>query len=208
MFTGDRSGEWLYRALHRAGFASQAESRDLSDPLQLDDCAITAVCHCAPPDNRPTAEEQHQCQPWLSATLDLVPARVILALGQIAWNAVRAECRRRDWLAGPQPPFGHARQIALTNGRWLVGSYHPSQQNTFTGRLTEQMLDDIFRQIRGLLSRDGRAVRTDTCPGAISPSAPSHEAQPQRHGIPRREDRLAASRRRLPPGKHRNGQSV
>lgn len=150
MFTGDRSGEWLFRALHRAGFANQAECRAADDGLRLIDCAIAAVCHCAPPDNKPLPEEMAACRPWLAQTIDLVKPRVLLALGGIAWRTAIAECRRREWLAR-SPTFGHAAAVALTDGRWLLGSYHPSQQNTFTGRLTEQMLDDVFARARELL---------------------------------------------------------
>jgi len=151
MFTGDRSGEWLYRALHKAGFANQPTSNDADDGLQLVDCAITAAAHCAPPDNKPTPGELANCQEWFAITFDLVPARVFLALGQIPWKAILAEARRRGWQEGKLPKFGHGAQAALAGDRHLVGSYHPSQQNTFTGRLTETMLDDVFRSVRQLL---------------------------------------------------------
>jgi uracil-DNA glycosylase len=151
MFTGDRSGEWLYRALHKAGFANQVTTTDARDGLALTDCAITAVCHCAPPDNKPTPEEIANCRPWLRQSIDLVPARVLLALGQIAWRAVVIEARHRQWLRGKTPKFGHAACEELAGGRWLLGSYHPSQQNTFTGKLTEPMFDAVFRRARTLL---------------------------------------------------------
>jgi len=150
MFTGDRSGEWLYRALHRAGFANQATAESSDDGLRLTGCAIAAVCHCAPPGNKPLPEETAACHDWLARTLDLVPARVYLALGGIAWRALVRELRRRDWLAS-NPAFGHAALVELGDGRRLLGSYHPSQQNTFTGRLTEEMLDAVFAQARELL---------------------------------------------------------
>ena len=156
MFTGDRSGEWVYRALHKAGFATQPESLDRDDDLRLIDCAITATCHCAPPDNKPTREEIAACRSWLSATFDAVPARVYLAFGQIAWQSVVDEVRRRDWLRGARPKFSHQAQVPLTDDRWLVGSYHPSQQNTFTGKLTEAMFDAVFVQARKLLARQDR----------------------------------------------------
>jgi len=152
MFTGDRSGEWLYRALHRAGFANQAESSDPRDGLKLIDCAITAVCHCAPPDNKPLPAEIANCRQWLIATIDLVQPRVLVALGQIAWKALLAELRRRNWHAGALPKFGHAARVQLAGGRWLLGSYHPSQQNTFTGKLTEPMLDAVFAAARRILA--------------------------------------------------------
>jgi uracil-DNA glycosylase family 4 len=148
MFTGDRSGEWLYRALFKAGFANQPHSTSAGDGLELVDCAITAVCHCAPPDNKPTIEEMANCRPWLAETIDLVQPRVIVALGQIAWKAALSEARRRTWHSGRLPKFAHGAQTALAEGRWLVGSYHPSQQNTFTGKLTEPMLDAVFAEVR------------------------------------------------------------
>jgi uracil-DNA glycosylase family 4 len=153
MFTGDRSGDWLYRALHKVGFASRPAARSRDDGMQLNDCAITAACHCAPPANKPTPDEIAHCRGWLQETIDLLPVRVFLALGQIAWRTVLAESRRRGWLTGPSPRFGHAARVELSDERWLVGSYHPSQQNTFTGRLTERMFDDVFRIARGLLQR-------------------------------------------------------
>jgi uracil-DNA glycosylase len=151
LFTGDRSGDWLYRALHKAGFANQPHSTSREDGLELTDCVITAVCHCAPPDNKPTLEEIANCRHWLAETIDQVQPRVILALGQIAWKGVLAESRRRGWQTGKLPQFGHGVPVTLTGGRWLVGSYHPSQQNTFTGKLTEPMFDTVFSRIRKLI---------------------------------------------------------
>jgi uracil-DNA glycosylase family 4 len=152
MFTGDRSGQWLYRALHKAGFASQAESVAPGDGLALVECAITAVCHCAPPDNKPARDEIDNCRDWLRHTTDLLPVRVFLALGQIAWRGVVELAQRRGWYNGRLPKFGHGAVVQLAEGRSLLGSYHPSQQNTFTGRLTEVMLDDVFAEARRLLS--------------------------------------------------------
>jgi uracil-DNA glycosylase family 4 len=151
MFTGDRSGEWLYRALHKSGFATCHESRRRDDDLRLIDCAITAACHCAPPDNKPTVEEITACRPWLTSTFELVPARVYLALGHIAWQTIVAEARRRGWIARTAPKFGHGASAPLGGDRWLLGSYHPSQQNTFTGKLTEAMFDAVFEHARRLL---------------------------------------------------------
>jgi uracil-DNA glycosylase family 4 len=148
MFTGDRSGQWLYRALFKAGFANRPEALRRGDGLQLTNCCITAVCHCAPPQNKPAPDEIANCQPWLDETLDLVPARVFLALGQIAWNRLLIACRLRQWHVGPKPRFAHGATVPLTASRWLMGSFHPSQQNTFTGRLTEPMLDAVFRDVR------------------------------------------------------------
>jgi uracil-DNA glycosylase family 4 len=153
MFTGDRSGEWMYAALHKAGFATQPHAEHAGDGLRLLGCAITAVCHCAPPDNKPTGDEMEQCRDWLTQTVELVPARVYLALGHIAWRAVADEARRRGWLVGPRPKFSHGATVALDGERWLLGSYHPSQQNTFTGRLTRRMFDHVFCTARRLLER-------------------------------------------------------
>jgi uracil-DNA glycosylase family 4 len=151
MFTGDRSGEWLYRALHKAGFSNQPGSISQDDGLALIDCAITAVCHCAPPDNKPTIEEIANCRPWLAETIDLVQPRVIVALGQVAWKSILSESRRRTWHTGRLPKFSHGAAVPLTNRRHLLASYHPSQQNTFTGKLTEPMLDAVFAAARKLL---------------------------------------------------------
>ncbi len=151
MFTGDRSGDWLYRALHKAGFANQPEATSCDDGLQLIDCAITAACHCAPPGNKPTREEIRHCAQWLDETVAILPARVFLALGQIGWRTVIDYARQSQWCTGPIPKFGHGAQFDLGQNRWLLGSYHPSQQNTFTGRLTEPMFDEIFQAARSLL---------------------------------------------------------
>ena len=151
MFTGDRSGDWLFRALCKAGFANQAQSTSRKDGLRLHDCAITAICHCAPPANKPTTEEAANCQSWLDETITLLPVRVFLALGQLAWKGTIDRLQDRGWHTGRRPKFGHAAKVELTGQRWLLGSYHPSQQNTFTGKLTEPMLDAVFRQAKRLL---------------------------------------------------------
>jgi uracil-DNA glycosylase family 4 len=151
MFTGDRSGDWLYRALHKAGFANQPTATSANDGLRLKNCAIAATCHCAPPDNKPTTEEVAACRSFLTQTIDLVPARVYLALGQIAWQSLCSQLRERAWLTGKQPKFGHGAAVRLAGKRWLLGSYHPSQQNTFTGKLTEAMFDDVFARVKTLL---------------------------------------------------------
>jgi uracil-DNA glycosylase family 4 len=148
-FTGDRSGDWLYRALHKAGFASQAISKSVDDGLQLIDCAITNPCHCAPPDNKPAPIEITACSEWFERTLAIVPMRVIVALGQTAWARVIKHAIAGKWLGGKRPKFGHGVEIELDHGhRWLIGCYHPSPHNTFTGRLTEAMFDDIFARAR------------------------------------------------------------
>jgi uracil-DNA glycosylase len=140
MFTGDRSGDWLFGSLHRTGFANQPTSRSADDGLELAGAFVTAPVRCAPPDNRPTTEERDACAPYLDAEMALIPWRVAVALGGFAWDAV---LRHRGW-DGRKPRFGHGAEATLPDGRTLIGSYHVSQQNTFTGRLTESMLDQVF----------------------------------------------------------------
>jgi uracil-DNA glycosylase len=152
IFTGDRSGDWLYRALHKSGFASQPTSEHRDDGLTLKNCAVTAVGHCAPPGNKLLPKEIANCRQWLIETIDLLQPRVFLALGQIAWRAVMDEARRREWHTGPLPKFAHSAKAPLGDDRWLLGSYHPSQQNTFTGKLTEPMFDAVFAEARRLLN--------------------------------------------------------
>ena len=152
MFTGDRSGDWLYRALHKAGFSSQPTSTDRRDGLRLVDCRITAAAHCAPPDNKVTPEELQNCQPYLLDELKrMTRLRVVVCLGQIGFRTF-LKARGALGLANPRPlpKFGH-RSLDQIDGIALIGSYHPSQQNTFTGRLTEPMLDDVFRLARKLI---------------------------------------------------------
>ncbi|MBM82469.1 MAG: uracil-DNA glycosylase [Planctomycetaceae bacterium] len=151
MFTGDRSGDWLYRALHRVGFANQAESTDRDDGLKLINCAITNACHCAPPDNKPTREEIANCRDWFDQTISLLKPKVFLALGQIGWRAVIDQAKHQGWYEGKIPKFAHAASVQFASGHWLLGSFHPSQQNTFTGRLTKEMLDAVFDEARRLL---------------------------------------------------------
>lgn len=138
MFTGDRSGDWLYRALHKAGVASQPNATRAEDGLALNGVLITAVCHCAPPDNKPTTDEIANCHDFLVQTLALAEFKSILCLGGLAWNNVFRT------LGQTPPKFGHG-TTATVDGIRIVGSYHPSQQNTFTGRLTEAMLDEAIR---------------------------------------------------------------
>jgi len=151
MFTGDRSGDWLYAALHRAGYASQPTSIRREDGLQLLDAYVTAVVRCAPPANRPTPTERDNCLPYLTRELELlVNCRTIVALGGFAWDgALRALSDLGAETPRPKPRFGHGTEAEV--GDWkLIGCYHPSQQNTFTGRLTESMLDEILTRAREL----------------------------------------------------------
>jgi uracil-DNA glycosylase family 4 len=145
MFTGDRSGDWLYRAMHRAGFASQPTSAHRDDGLSLRGAYVTAAVRCAPPGNRPTPTEREACRPWLETELDLLEKIcVIVCLGSFAYGQVlRVLAGRRVVVPAPRPPFRHG-VVVDTSGPAVIGSYHPSQQNTFTGRLTEGMLDAIF----------------------------------------------------------------
>ncbi len=151
MFTGDRSGDWLYAALHRAGYANQSESVRPGDGLRLRDAYVTAVVRCAPPANRPSPAERDTCLPYLVRELELLEScRIIVALGAFAWDgALRALRALQVEMPRPRPRFGHGAELSI--GRWrLLGCYHPSQQNTFTGRLTEPMLDRIFSRAREL----------------------------------------------------------
>jgi uracil-DNA glycosylase len=151
MFTGDRSGEWLYASLFRTGFANQPTSVARGDGLRLTGAWVTAPVRCAPPANRPTVDERDRCAPFLAAEMELVPWRVAVALGGFGWDAV---LRVTGW-EGRKPRFGHGAEVALPDGRTLLGSYHVSQQNTFTGRLTEEMLDAVFLRARALVTDAG-----------------------------------------------------
>lgn len=150
MFTGDRSGDFLCASLHRTGFASHPRSTTRDDGLTLTDCWITAAVRCAPPANRPTAAERDTCAQWLLRELALLPARVIVALGGFAWDAAL----RVLGPVRPRPRFAHGAH-ARVGAYTLLASYHPSQQNTFTGRLTPDMLDDVFTAARSALTATG-----------------------------------------------------
>jgi uracil-DNA glycosylase family 4 len=150
VFTGDRSGDFLYAALHRAGYASQPISTSVDDGLVLRGCYISGAARCAPPGNRPTPVEVGNCSLFLDREWDLLDRRrVILALGAIAWSAAVELANRHGCPIG-RPPFGHAAEVDLGEGATLVGSYHVSQQNTFTGRLTTAMFDAVLGRARVL----------------------------------------------------------
>jgi len=154
MFTGDSSGQWLFRALYRAGLANRAESVSADDGLRLRGAFITAACRCVPPANRPSPDEIRNCAPFLDREIELLTRlRVVLALGHIAWEAALRRAARvaPRGMPRPRPKFGHGARARLPlrgDGAplWLLGSYHPSRQNTQTGRLTRTMLDGVVRR--------------------------------------------------------------
>jgi uracil-DNA glycosylase family 4 len=140
VFTGDRSGDWLYRAMFRAGLANQPESRSVDDGLQLRGAWVTAAVKCAPPGNKPSPDERERCRPFLRTEIELLNRiRVVVCLGAFAYEAACHEYGVR-----PRPRFGHLVEVPVPGGPVLLCSFHPSQQNTFTGRLTEPMLDAVF----------------------------------------------------------------
>lgn len=156
VFTGDRSGDWLFRALFRAGFANQPTSTRVDDGLRLRDAYIAAAVRCAPPANRPTPQEFARCQPYLEAELAALPnLRVVLALGGVAWEHVlRAWAALGREVPRPRPVFGHGRSWDLGPVR-VIASYHPSQRNTQTGLLKEGMFDSVFSEARRILDAEG-----------------------------------------------------
>ena len=146
IFTGDRSGDWLFASLHRTGFANQAEAHHVLDGLRLEGAYVAAAVRCAPPANRPLPAERDNCVPYAEEELGLLPnVRVVVCLGQFAWDAAA-----RMHGVRPKPKFGHLAEHGAGGGRTLLASFHPSQQNTFTGRLTEPMLDAVFERARAL----------------------------------------------------------
>jgi uracil-DNA glycosylase family 4 len=153
VFTGDRSGDWLFASLHRAGFANQSLSTSPGDGLVLIGAYITSAVRCAPPDNKPTPAERDRCLPYLARELELLPAvRVIVALGGFAYAAIaQVLATTGSPLPSPRPRFAHGLEVRTARGV-VVGCYHPSQQNTFTGRLTEAMLDAVFFRARDLVT--------------------------------------------------------
>jgi len=153
MFTGDRSGDFLYAALHRAGLANQSTSVHRHDGLKLYEVFITAPVRCAPPENKPLPEELRQCSGWFDKEVALLPhIRVVLALGSIAWSAALAHFARRGLaISRPRPQFGHGAEARIPQGPALLGCYHVSQQNTNTGKLTEAMIDSVLARARLLM---------------------------------------------------------
>jgi uracil-DNA glycosylase family 4 len=151
VFTGDRSGDWLFGSLHRTGFANQPTSAHRDDGLRLDGAWIAAAVRCAPPANRPLPAERDNCLPYAAKELELIRPEVIVCLGGYAWEAA---CRL--FALRPRPRFGHGAEHEIEGGPVLLGTYHPSQQNTFTGKLTEAMLDAVFARAR-LVAIDERS---------------------------------------------------
>jgi uracil-DNA glycosylase len=145
VFTGDRSGDWLFGSLHRTGFANQPTSTRAGDGLRLSDAFVAAAVRCAPPANKPLPGERDNCLPYAAEELELLRPAVIVCLGAFAWDAA---CRLHE--LRPRPRFGHGAEHAIEGGPVLLGTYHPSQQNTFTGKLTEPMLDAVFQKAREL----------------------------------------------------------
>jgi len=146
IFTGDRSGDWLFASMHRTGFANQAESFHVLDGLRLEGVWVAAAVRCAPPANKPLPAERDNCLPYAEEELRLLPdVRVVVCLGQFAWDAAARLLGVR-----PKPKFGHLAEHAAGDGRTMLASFHPSQQNTFTGRLTEPMIDAVFERARAL----------------------------------------------------------
>jgi uracil-DNA glycosylase family 4 len=168
IFTGDRSGDFLYGSLHNAGFASQPESRHLGDGLELRDAWITASAHCAPPDNKPSPEELRRCRPFLERELELLEnVEVVVALGKVAFDSYLGILKDRGEITRLADfRFGHGALYPLRPA--LLASYHPSQQNTSTGRLTQAMLDEIFAQAARIIQ------------SAQAPAAPLQSSRPNR----------------------------
>ena len=155
MFTGDRSGDWLFASLHRTGFANQATSSHVDDGLELTGIFVTAAVHCAPPGNRPTPVERATCLVWTLAELRSLPRpRVIVALGAVGYDAALHMAEAMGWSRPiPKPMFGHGVEVELSGGPRLICSFHPSQQNTFTKRVTQEMLDAVFARAAELAHR-------------------------------------------------------
>ena len=146
-FTGDASGNFLFPALHRAGFANQAESESRADDLRLKDMYITASGRCAPPDNKPSPAELNNCQPYLERELEILKPKVIVCLGRIAFERILKIFSQKDLVN----KFSHGASFQLADGTWAICSYHPSQQNTSTGKLTAPMFDEVWKKARKII---------------------------------------------------------
>jgi uracil-DNA glycosylase family 4 len=154
MFTGDRSGDWLYRAMWRTGFANRPESSGRDDGLRLSGAWVTAPVRCAPPQNKPTIDERDACAAWLDRELAILEPSVLVALGDFAYRSIwRYLGDTHHDVPKPRPRFAHGLEIGILDGPVVLASFHPSQQNTFTGRLTEEMLDSVFRRARELVDQ-------------------------------------------------------
>jgi uracil-DNA glycosylase len=158
VFTGDRSGDWLFGAMYRTGFANQPHSVDADDGLELRGAFVGAAVRCAPPGNRPLPVERANCLPYAAEELRLMQPAVVVCLGRFAWEAA---CMLHS--VKPRPAFGHLAEFAIPDGPLLLGSFHPSQQNTFTGKLTEPMLDAVFERAAQV------AAKSVMVPGATNP---------------------------------------
>lgn len=155
IFTGDSSGSWLYEALHRHGFANQPDSTGRDDGLRLENCYVTAAAHCAPPQNKPTRGELESCRPYLETEIRLLPtARVVLVLGRVAWEAwLKASGWWHALPVNARPGFGHGVETSLPDGTTLLCSFHPSRQNTNTGKLTREMWHGVIGRARELVDQ-------------------------------------------------------
>ena len=192
IFTGDRSGDWLFRALWEARFASQAESARADDGLRLRDAYVTAAVRCAPPGNKPTTREMRRCEPYLLRELELLRrVRVVMALGRIAWQAyLRARRLLGRPLPGRAPVFAHGAVVRFADGVTLIGSYHPSQQNTFTGKLTRPMFRRVFTTARRALAGRARRPGADRSDRDRRPAARIGRGAPLRASRPAHPDGL------------------
>jgi uracil-DNA glycosylase family 4 len=154
MFTGDRSGDWLYRAMWRTGFANRPESSGRDDGLRLSGAWVTAPVRCAPPQNKPTIDERDACAAWFDRELAILAPSVLVALGDFAYRSIwRYLADTNHDVPRPRPRFAHGLEVGILDGPVILASFHPSQQNTFTGRLTEEMLDRVFRRARELVEQ-------------------------------------------------------
>jgi len=187
VFTGDRSGDWLYRAMHRAGLANQPTSRHRDDGLELTGAWVTLAVRCVPPDNAPTPDERTRCLPFLRRELTaLRDARVVVCLGAIAYAAIA-----ESFGVERRPKFGHGVVVDAPNGFTIVCSYHPSQQNTFTGRLTEKMLDDVFRIAVRRAKTSGRGAAKKVSAPRRARRRPSSSAAERRSSRSSRRNRAS-----------------